>query len=403
MVQTARAVTLPSEPISSTPTARGPVWERPAFQWLAVALLVYLLIVAVALIGGGFRQAAGERAAELFQFATNPFMGLIIGTVSTALIQSSSTVSSIIVGLVAGGLPVSTAVPMIMGANIGTTITNTIVSLGHLGNDDEFERAFAAATVHDFFNLWSVVVFLPLEIAFHPLEQIGAWLAEGMLGGSAVSMKGFDFVNTATTPLVSFFARLTDALGDEGGGVMMIAIGVIMIISTITAMGRALKGLMVGCAKQVLHSAIGRGAFAGIISGAIITVLVQSSSTTTSLIVPLAGAGLLTLQQIYPFTLGANIGTCITALLAATAFTGQHAFPALQIALVHLSYNVIGVLVIYGLPILRSMPLRNASALSKLARRRKSLALVYILAVFFVIPLVAVGVSKLSSGGPTVP
>ncbi|HSN83765.1 MAG TPA: hypothetical protein VLS88_14370, partial [Polyangiales bacterium] len=106
---------------------------------------------------------------------------------------------------------------------------------------------------------------------------------------------------------------------------------------------------------------------------------------------------------IYPFTLGANIGTCITALLAATAFTGQHAFPALQIALVHLSYNVIGVLVIYGLPILRSMPLRNASALSKLARRRKSLALVYILAVFFVIPLVAVGVSKLSSGGPTVP
>ena len=151
------------ETISRTPTARGAFWQQPIFKWAAVLLLVYLLIVAVSLIGGGFKQATGQRAEELFQFATNPFMGLIIGTVSTALIQSSSTVSSIIVGLVAGGLPVSTAVPMIMGANIGTTITNTIVSLGHMADDDEFERAFAAATIHDFFNLWSVVIFLPLE------------------------------------------------------------------------------------------------------------------------------------------------------------------------------------------------------------------------------------------------
>ncbi|RZV49993.1 MAG: Na/Pi cotransporter family protein, partial [Deltaproteobacteria bacterium] len=125
------------ESTSPTPTARGPLWERSWFQWLAVLVLVYLLIVAVGLIGGGFRQATEARAEELFQFATNPFTGLIIGTVSTALIQSSSTVSSIIVGLVAGGLPVSTAVPMIMGANIGTTITNTIVSLGHVRHDDE--------------------------------------------------------------------------------------------------------------------------------------------------------------------------------------------------------------------------------------------------------------------------
>ena len=374
--------------------ARGAFWKQPRFKWAVVVLLVYLLIVAVSLIGGGFKQATGHRAEELFQFATNPFMGLVIGTVSTTLIQSSSTVSSIIVGLVAGGLPVSTAVPMIMGANIGTTITNTIVSLGHVTNDDEFERAFAAATLHDFFNLWSVVVFLPLEIAFHPLEQIGGWLAKGMLGGSAVQVSNFNLVKAATQPLVRFFEQLTEGLGPTAGGVALIVIGVALIITVITWIGRLLKGLTVGRAKSILHRAIGRGPITGIVSGTIITVLVQSSSTTTSLIVPLAGAGILTLQQVYPFTLGANIGTCITALLAATAITGAAALPALQIALVHLTYNLLGVVVIYGMPLLRNIPLRNAQALAKLTRARKSVALIYIFCVFFVIPLIAVGISR---------
>jgi sodium-dependent phosphate cotransporter len=380
-----------SESISRTPTARGAFWQQPIFKWAAVLALVYFLIVAVSLIGGGFKQATADRAEELFQFATNPFMGIIIGTVSTALIQSSSTVSSIIVGLVAGGLPVSTAVPMIMGANIGTTITNTIVSLGHVADDDEFERAFAAATVHDFFNLWSVVIFLPLEIAFHPLEQIGGWLAKGMLGSSTVSVSDVNFVKAATSPMVGLFKS---GLDDQAGGVALIVLGIAMIILVITWIGKLLKGLMVGRAKDILNAAIGRGPIMGIVSGTIITVLVQSSSTTTSLIVPLAGAGILTLQQIYPFTLGANIGTCVTALLAATAITGQAAFPALQIALVHLTYNVLGVAAIYGIPILRNIPLRNAETLAHLTRKRKSVALVYIMGVFFVIPLIAVGISR---------
>ena len=382
-----------------TPTAGGPIWERTGFKWLAVLMLVYLLIVAVALIGGGFRQATGARAEELFKFATNPFTGLIIGTVSTALIQSSSTVSSIIVGLVAGGLPVSTAVPMIMGANIGTTITNTIVSLGHVRQDDEFERAFAAATVHDFFNLWSVVIFLPLEVAFHPLERFGGWLANEMIGGRAVRVTDFNPVKTATEPLVHLFEGLTGGLGTEAGGVALIALGVVLIIATITGIGKLLKSLMVGRAEELVHWAIGRGAIPGIVSGTIVTVLVQSSSTTTSLIVPLAGAGILTLHQVYPFTLGANIGTCITALLAATAITGAFALPALQIALVHLTYNVLGVIVIYGIPLLRDVPVRNAQSLARLTRNRKTVALLYIIGVFFIGPLIAIGLSTLVGGG----
>ena len=111
---------------------------------------------------------------------------MILGTLATALVQSSSTVTSVIVGMVAGGLPVSIAVPMIMGANMGTTITNTIVSLGMARQKDVFRRAFAAATVHDFFNLLAVAILLPLELMFGLLDRLSGWLAGASAGGGRV-------------------------------------------------------------------------------------------------------------------------------------------------------------------------------------------------------------------------
>ncbi|MCB1756911.1 MAG: Na/Pi symporter [Gammaproteobacteria bacterium] len=374
-----------SNQAGSLPGTQAEQQKGNILQWLMVAGLVYLLICAVGMIGGGFKAAAGDHAKELFAFANNPFAGLVVGTVATALIQSSSTVTSIIVGLVAGGLPVAVAVPMVMGANIGTSITNTLVSLGHVREKKEFARAFSAATVHDFFNLLSVVIFLPLEIAFGFLEKVGGWLASPFYGAGDASMKGLNFVKAATAPVVDSMKSLTLSLGDQIGGVLLIIIGIAAIFLSISFIGKLLKQLMVGKAKQIMHTAIGRGPVSGIFSGTLVTVLVQSSSTTTSLMVPLAGSGSFGLKEIYPFTLGANIGTCITALLAATAVTGNGE-AALQIAFIHLTYNVLGVLLIYGLPFLRMLPVNAASWLGNTASENKMAALVYILGVFFVVP-----------------
>lgn len=362
-------------------------------KWITVGLLIYLLICAVGMIGSGFKGATKDDAKDLFDFATNPFMGLIIGIVATALIQSSSTVTSIIVGLVAGGLPVHMAVPMVMGANVGTSITNTIVSMGHVRDKSEFKRAFAAATVHDYFNLLSVIVFLPLEIMFGVLEKIGTVMAGVFVGGDSVSMSSFNVVKAATKPVVNMFKGLTNSIADQPvAGALLAIIGVILIFVAITYVGKLLKQLMVGRAKEIMHTAIGRGPVSGITSGTLVTVLVQSSSTTTSLMVPLAGSGSFTLKQIYPFTLGANIGTCITALLAATAVSGN-VQAALTIAMIHLTYNILGVLVIYGIPMLREIPPRLATWLGELASEKKAYALAYILGVFFVLPLICVGLS----------
>lgn len=362
-------------------------------QWLAVLGLIYVLICAVNMIGSGFKAATGGQAQELFSFASNPYVGLVIGIVATALIQSSSTVTSLIVGMVAGGLPVGIAIPMIMGSNVGTTVTNTLVSLGHVRDKSEFRRAFSAATVHDFFNLIAVAIFLPLEIMFGLLERVSAWLATLLVGADSYSMSDMNFMKALTKPFVNLVDGATGMLPGAMAGAAMVVIGLVLIFVAITYTGKLLKVLMVGKAKEVLHSAIGRGPVAGIASGALVTTFVQSSSTTTSLMVPLAGSGTFSLRQIYPFMLGANIGTTVTALLAATAVGGAVASSALQIALVHLMFNVFAVVVIFGLPFLRDLPLKGAEWLADIAAEKKIFAAIWMLGVFIVLPLLLIAAS----------
>jgi sodium-dependent phosphate cotransporter len=356
--------------------------------WLVVLLLVYVLVVAVDVIGRGFSAASGgaEGAERIFAFATNPVLGVILGTLATALVQSSSTVSSVIVGLVAGGLPVSIAIPMIMGANMGTTITNTIVSLGNLRDGSAFNRSFGAATVHDFFNLLAILIFLPIEALFHPLEQMAGYLAEMIAGGASASMADANIVRMITRPTVNAIRGLFGALPEPFGPLLMIAFGIALVILAVLLLGKVLRRAMTGSSERIFQAALGRGPLLAIVVGAVITILVQSSSTTTSLVVPLAGAGILTLAQVYPFTLGANVGTCITALLAATAVSGAYEVYAVQVALVHLLYNTLAVVVIFGIPFLRDLPVRAAKALADGAERTRWVVAAYVLGVFFVLP-----------------
>ncbi|XP_074129138.1 sodium-dependent phosphate transport protein 2B-like [Sminthopsis crassicaudata] len=114
-------------------------------------------------------QLVGEKMSEKIfhdgSVLNNPVAGLMIGMLVTVLVQSSSTSTSIIVSLVSSSLlTVKAAIPIIMGANIGTSVTNTIVALIQAGDRNDFHRAFAGATVHDFFNWLSVLVLLPVEM-----------------------------------------------------------------------------------------------------------------------------------------------------------------------------------------------------------------------------------------------
>jgi sodium-dependent phosphate cotransporter len=351
----------------ATITQQNPSLNAQASQtnwqaWLLVAALIYLLLASVGAIGSGFKIATGSNAKELFSFASNPVIALIIGVVATALIQSSSTVTSIIVGMVAGGLPLSIAIPMVMGANIGTSLTSTLVSLGHVRNGEEFRRAFAAATVHDSFNILAVTILLPLELLFKPLQRTAEYMSGFIVSDASVSMSDMNFMKVILAPADDALKFITGWLPEVWSGVALIVIGIALILFVVSAIGKLLRKVMVGKAKDI---------------------------------VPLAGTGVFSIRQIYPFTLGANVGTTITALLAATAISGPTAELALQIALVHLLFNILAILLIYVLPVFRLLPIKMAETLAFYAQKNKLYVVAYIGGVFFVIPLLIIGISQI--------
>ena len=179
---------------------------------LAIVVSLYLFLVGIAGIGHSFQLFGGEFSEGVLTATESPVVALFIGILATSLVQSSSTTSSVIVGLVAGGtIPTEAAVFMIMGANVGTTVTNTIVSVGHIAQGAEFRRAFAAATVHDFFNLMAVAILFPLEWATGFLSYASVFLATAFagLGGLQVGSP----VKAATGPAVS---ALATAVGQQG-------------------------------------------------------------------------------------------------------------------------------------------------------------------------------------------
>lgn len=367
-------------------------------RWLAVVVLIYFLLVAVALIGDGFKLSTGGAAEQLFGFATDPLIGLMVGLVATAAIQSSSTVTSIIVGLVAGGLPISIAIPMIMGANIGTSLTSTIVSLGHVRDGEEFKRAFSAATVHDMFNVLAVLLLFPIELIFHPLENASLWLAgffASDIASAGLNLSNFNFIAAIVTPAVNALLWVTGIVEGAWRGILLIGIGIAMILYVVHTVGKILKKLMKGKALEILNRAVGRGPISGMGAGGLMTVLVQSSSTTTALIVPMAGSGVMTMKQIYPFTLGGNLGTTVTALLAATAITGSTAILAFQIALLHMLFNLSAILLIFSIPFLRNIPPAVAEQMAVKTQKSKWFVGAYIVTLFFLVPLSVLGISEM--------
>lgn len=352
-------------------------------SWIRLATLLGLLysfFLGLELMGIAFKLFGSDFAEMLMAQTTNPFVGLLIGILATTLMQSSSSTTSITVGLVAAGaLTVEGAIPIVMGANIGTSVTNTLVSLGHVRRPEEFRRAFAGATVHDFFNWMAVLILLPLEIATGYLART-ATIMESMLEG----VGGTQLLNPVKTVVRPVAVWLGELLLDSA--VLTLALGIGLILIALRYLVAVLKAVFSARAESILHRTLFRSAPAAILAGIVMTVMVQSSSITTSTMVPLVGAGIITLEQIFPFTIGANIGTTVTAMLAAL-HTGTPA--AIVVAFGHLLFNLTGALLIYCIPWVRRIPLAMARWVGDLGVRNRTAALLYIVVFFYLVPLLA--------------
>jgi len=351
--------------------------------------LIYVFLLSIKLISKGAHFLGEDFARKLISTTSDPFVGLFIGILATVVAQSSSLTTSLVVALVGGGtLNINCAIPIVMGANIGTTVTNTLVSLGHISWRGEFKRAFQAATVHDFFNILTVIILFPLQLKFGYLTRISLFfgrLFEGV-GGVRFSSP----VKILLSPGISFFKKVfieNLSFSESWTGIVFIILGLAFLFSSLFFLVKILRKLFIGKAEVLIDKYIFRNNFLAMGLGFLITVVVQSSSLTTSVMVPLAAAGVLSLEKVFVYTMGANVGTTFTALLASLAVAGEGRTAALTVALAHLFFNLSGIAIFYPFKKIRNIPPILAKKLSQLCYKRRYFSLIYTLVIFIVLPL----------------
>ena len=350
-------------------------------NWLLLIGFLYLFLVSIGMLSKSFSLFGGGFVDGLLESASNPVVGLFVGILATTLAQSSSTTTSLVVAMVGGGsMSISVAIPVIMGANIGTSVTNTLVSLGHLRRGREFYRAFSASTIHDFFNILAVMLIFPLQVSTNFLGKLSAATA-----GLLEEVGGLTFaspIRLVTAPAVDFAVAL---LGEHPW--LLLLVSLVFLFGSLHQLVVILKALVMTRAESFFDQVIFQNAWRAMVFGLLLTVMVQSSSITTSLVIPLAGAGILTLRQIFPYTLGANVGTTITAMLAALA-VGE--ISAVTVAFSHLFFNLSGIALIWPIPSIRKIPLNLARRMGYLAMQARWLPILYILTCFYLIPFLVI-------------
>lgn len=348
-------------------------------QIFALLLITFIFMLSLDLMGVAFKLLGTAIIEQIIQATSNPFISLFIGLLTTAIVQSSSTVTSMIVAIVASGaLSLESAVPMVMGANIGTTITSTIVALGHIVDKKEFKRAFGVATVHDFFNILTTVLLFPLEYYFGLLSSLSRSVTSLVIG---IGTGPGSLVKWTIGPVSDYITNLTNQ-----NGILLLIASVLLLFSAIKYLTTLLKQLVIGESQRKMDKYVFGSPGKSLLWGAALTGAIHSSSTTTSLIVPLVAADKLSVKKAFPFIMGANIGTTITALIASISKSEA----ALSIALAHVLFNVIGTLIFFPIPAVRNIPVYLARSLGSLTIKNRLIGLLYIILTFFLIPFLLI-------------
>jgi len=349
-------------------------------SYFRMLLALLLFIFAIDLLIVAMSHLNNNMAENILLATRNPFVSLFIGLLMTALIQSSSTVTASIVAVVASGnLTLEQAVPMVMGANIGTTLTSTLVSLSYIMNKKQFKRALSAGLLHDIFNIFTVLILLPLEISFNLLSNLAISIAQ--LFGPDESYSGpIVYSKVFTRPATEWISTTI------GIPLLTMVVSVILVFGAIKILSSSVYKAFVVDSFKDINKLIFKKPYMAFLYGTFFTAAVQSSTVTTSLLVPLVANKRVSLPKSFPFIIGANVGTTITAVIAAIYKTEA----AIALAIVHILFNVIGAMIFLPFPTVRNIPVRLASYMGKVSVKNKFIGFAYILLTFFIIPFLLI-------------
>lgn len=349
-------------------------------SYLMMLLALLLFIFAIDLLTVAMSHLNNDVAENILLATRNPFVSLFIGLLMTALIQSSSTVTASIVAVVASGnLSLEQAVPMVMGANIGTTLTSTLISLSYIMNKKQFKRALSAGMLHDIFNIFTVFLLLPLEVYFGFLSKISITIARFFIpdepyAGPIVYNKVF------TRPISEWISTTIDI------PFLTMILSIFLVFAAIKILSTSVYKAFVLNSFQDINKLIFKNPYMAFIYGTFFTAAVQSSTVTTSLVVPLVANKKVSVKKSFPFIIGANIGTTITAGIAAIYKTEA----AIALAIVHFLFNLIGALIFLPFPTVRNIPVILALYMGKKSVKSRFLGFAYILLTFFIIPFLLI-------------
>ena len=353
-------------------------------SYLLMLLALVLFIFAIDLLMVSMGNLNDSVATDILQATENPFVGLFIGILMTALIQSSSTVTATIVAVVAAGnLTLQQAVPLVLGANIGTTLTSTLVSLSYLMEKREFKRALSAGILHDIFNIFTVFILLPLEVYFQFLSSIATKITE--LFASDDGYEGpIVYSKVFTRPFTEWISEAIDI------PFLTFLISIFLVFGAIKLLTSSAYKAFIFDTFRDINNVIFKSSYLALFYGVLFTAAVQSSTVTTSLLVPLVANRKVSLKSSFPFIIGANIGTTITAAIAAIYKTEA----AIALALVHFFINFFGALIFMPFPVIRDIPVKLAVFMGEASVKSRMIGFAYILLTFFVIPFILIYLSK---------
>jgi solute carrier family 34 (sodium-dependent phosphate cotransporter) len=352
-----------------------------AITIIKMLLALVLFIFSIDLLTLSMIRLNSDLAEELFQATNNPFVGLFIGLLMTALIQSSSTVTAMIVAVVASGnLSLAQAVPVVMGANIGTTLTSTLVAFGYIMRKREFKKAMSAGVLHDVFNILTVLILFPLEVYFGFLSRLSSYITDTFFDFSANDNVDYVYNVMFTRPISVWVIELVS------NPFLSLLLSAVFLFIAIRFLSSTVFKTFVSPNFTDVSRHIFKAPYRSFVYGIFFTAAVQSSTVTTSLIVPAVVTRKISLFKVFPFIIGANIGTTITAAIAAIYKTDA----AISIAIVHFLFNIIGAMVFMPFPALRKVPVKIATLLGKESVKNRMVGFAYILMMFFIIPFLLI-------------
>lgn len=353
-------------------------------SYLIVLLSLLLFIFAIDLLTVAMGRLNSTVATEIIQATRNPFISLFVGLLVTALIQSSSTVTASIVAIVASGnMTLQQAVPMVLGANIGTTLTSTLVSFTFIMRNKEFKRALSSGISHDMFNILSVAILFPMELYFNLLSKTAQKIAHFFSStGDSVDQVEYNrmFTRAATEWIV------------ENINIPFLStiLAIFLVFFSIKILTTSVYNTFVLDTFQDVSKVIFKNTALSFVYGMFFTAAIQSSTVTTCLVVPLVANRKVSVAKSFPFIVGANIGTTITAVIASIYKTEA----AIALAFVHVLFNCLGALIFLPFPRLRAIPVRMAQFMGRNSAKYKVLGFAYILLAFFIIPFILIYFSK---------